>query len=276
MRLRSRSFGMFAMLGVLFGMMPVSVTHAERVNMPGVSLIRGTTSSSVYFLGANRLRYVFPNEKTYFTWHSNFDDVVAISDADLANIQIDGNITYRPGEKMVKINSDPKVYMVFKTGELRWVPTEAMAQELYGADWATKIDDVPDSFFGNYSVGTAVTEEEVAAVGADTFVNNAIAEASSETEDFNFVMSDVYGVNIGESSYGGKLGGTFEVYTGDTVSFENDDTQDHTATADDNTWDTGTLHSGDASSHRFTKVGTYPYHCKYHPEMTGTITVIDR
>lgn len=111
---------------------------------------------AVYYYAADGKRYVFPNEKTYFTWYSGFSSVKTITDAELAAIMIGGNVTYRPGVKMVKITTDPKVYAVAKGGKLRHVPTEACAVTLYGANWKTMIEDVPDGFFVNYTVGTAI------------------------------------------------------------------------------------------------------------------------
>ncbi len=111
---------------------------------------------AVYYYAADGKRYVFPNEKTYFTWYSGFGTVKTITDAELAAIMIGGNVTYRPGVKMVKITTDPKVYAVAKGGKLRHVPTEACAITLYGANWNTQIEDVPDGFFVNYSVGSPI------------------------------------------------------------------------------------------------------------------------
>jgi hypothetical protein len=74
---------------------------------------------------------------------------------------IGGNATYRPGVKMVKITTDPKVYAVAKGGVLRHVSSESIAASLYGADWNRSIDDVPDAFFADYRLG-----EPIAAVSA--------------------------------------------------------------------------------------------------------------
>lgn len=119
-------------------------------------LIKSASGLSVYYYGADGKRYVFPNEKTYKTWYSDFSGVKEISDVELGGITIGGNVTYKPGVKMVKITTDPKVYAVSAGGVLRWVSTEAIAASLYGADWASKIDDIPDAFFINYTVGEPI------------------------------------------------------------------------------------------------------------------------
>jgi hypothetical protein len=58
----------------------------------------------------------------------------------------------------VKITTDPKVYAVAKGGVLRHVGSESVAAALYGADWAQRIDDVPDPFFVNYALGSPILE----------------------------------------------------------------------------------------------------------------------
>ncbi|MBI4457398.1 hypothetical protein HY633_00350 [Candidatus Uhrbacteria bacterium] len=116
-----------------------------------------TLSAAVYYVGGDGKRYVFPNEKTYKTWYADFSQVVTITPAELTALGIGGNVTYKPGAKMVKITTDPKVYAVGKGGALRWVTSEAVAVALYGSAWNTKIDDVPDAFFTNYKTGTDIT-----------------------------------------------------------------------------------------------------------------------
>jgi hypothetical protein len=120
-------------------------------------LIKGSLPA-VYYCGKDGKRYVFVNSRVYFTWYPDFSGVQIISDTDLANIPLGGNITYRPGVKMVKIQTDPKVYAVARGGVLRWVETEAIAARLYGANWNKMVDYIPDAFFVNYKVGTPITE----------------------------------------------------------------------------------------------------------------------
>lgn len=129
---------------------------AARAALPAAgSLIKGSLPA-VYYLGSDNKRYVFPNEKTYKTWYADFSTVVTVTDVELASVAIGGNATYRPGVKMVKITTDPKVYAVGAGGTLRHVATEAVASALYGASWAGMVEDVPDAFFVNYTLGSAV------------------------------------------------------------------------------------------------------------------------
>jgi hypothetical protein len=121
------------------------------------SLIRTADSTSVYYCGADGKRYSFPNAQTYATWYKDYSGIQLITPEDLANIRLGGNVTYRPGVKLVKIQTDPKVYAVEGNGTLRWITTPEIAAKYYGASWAKNVGDVPDAFFTNYRIGEAIT-----------------------------------------------------------------------------------------------------------------------
>ena len=48
---------------------------------------------AVYYLGANGKRFVFPNEKTYKTWYSDFSSVQTVSSTEMSSYTIGGNAT---------------------------------------------------------------------------------------------------------------------------------------------------------------------------------------
>src|SRR3990172_4354464 len=54
------------------------------------------------------------------------------------------------------------------------------------------------------------------------------------------------------------------VEAGETLTWSNDGALPHTATADDGSFDTGTLDPGDSDSVRIDEPGTYPYYCTLH------------
>jgi plastocyanin len=60
---------------------------------------------------------------------------------------------------------------------------------------------------------------------------------------------------------------------GDIITFTNSDSAPHTATLDDGSCSTGNIGSGGSDGLAFTAAGTYPFHCKIHTQMKGTITV---
>lgn len=108
---------------------------------------------AVYYVGTDARRYAFPNAKTYATWYDGFGTVKVITASEMAALQLAGNVTYRPGTRLVKVTTDPKVYAVERGGVLRPVASESVAVGLYGSSWNTKVDDVPDEFFSAYALG---------------------------------------------------------------------------------------------------------------------------
>jgi plastocyanin len=102
------------------------------------------------------------------------------------------------------------------------------------------------------------TEGEEATEGEDETApsGDAVRSARVEIEDFAY---DPDPVTIEE---GGK------------VTWINRDSAPHTATAEDGSFDTGTLEEGKLGSASFKEVGAYEYICTIHPEMHGTVEVV--
>ena len=67
--------------------------------------------------------------------------------------------------------------------------------------------------------------------------------------------------------------GQITVAPGTTVTWTNEGPSPHTTTADDGSWDSGTLQQGEDFSFTFDKPGTYTYHCSIHPDMTASVKV---
>lgn len=65
------------------------------------------------------------------------------------------------------------------------------------------------------------------------------------------------------------------VQVGGKVIWQNQDAAPHTATADDGSWDTGTIEQGKIGSETFKEPGTFGYFCEIHPTMHGTVEVVE-
>jgi plastocyanin len=59
------------------------------------------------------------------------------------------------------------------------------------------------------------------------------------------------------------------------VIWLNQDSTEHTATLDDGSFGTGALAEGKLESESFKTPGTYAFHCEIHPEMKGTVEVVE-
>ncbi|HEY8296863.1 MAG TPA: cupredoxin family copper-binding protein [Candidatus Baltobacteraceae bacterium] len=63
------------------------------------------------------------------------------------------------------------------------------------------------------------------------------------------------------------------IKSGQTVEWINDDSVQHSATADDHSWNSGELAQGASWSKTFTAAGTYTYYCDDHEFMKAEIDV---
>ncbi|MDD4412885.1 MAG: hypothetical protein PHR00_04550 [Patescibacteria group bacterium] len=131
---------------------PVSKVHAATDG----DLVKKSNSRAVYYLNGGKL-FVFPNEATYFSWYSDWNSVKVISDSEFSTFSFGGNVTVRPGTKLVKVPDFNTVYAVEPNGTLRSIVSEANAIALWGTNWAKSVIDVAPSFFTNYTVGQPLT-----------------------------------------------------------------------------------------------------------------------
>ena len=148
----------FLAFSLVFAAVGTADTSAKTALSAG-TLIKGTNNPTVYYYAEDNKRYVFPNSYTFYSWFDDFSNVVEINDDELPLYSLGGNVRYKPGALLVKVQTSPKVYAVGNNGLLRWIKTEALAQALYGENWSLLVDDVPDSFFVNYDVGDPIEGE---------------------------------------------------------------------------------------------------------------------
>ena len=151
----------FALLMSPIGIYGKNISWAQSsANTLSGKVIKIKGFQSLYYIGSDNKRYVFPNEKTYYSWYNDFSNVTEINPEDISNVALAGNVQYKPGALLLKIQTDPKVYAVSSNGVIRWVKTENIAKQLYSDKWNLLVDDVPDAFFANYVVGTPIAAND--------------------------------------------------------------------------------------------------------------------
>lgn len=132
------------------------IHDGDLIKIPDDNDASTLSDTAVYYYATNGKRYVFPNEKVYYTWYPDFSKVQIIPIDQMGLIPIGGNITYKAGSKLVKFQTDAKTYLPTKGGVLRWVQTEEAARGLFGDNWNTKVDDISEAFYVNYTFGNPV------------------------------------------------------------------------------------------------------------------------
>jgi hypothetical protein len=138
------------------GGLAVGVNVGDLIKIPDDGDAKTLNDTAVYYYGKNGRRFVFPNEKVYFTWYKDFSNVKVIPLDQMSLIPIGSNVTYKPASKLVKFQTDTKTYLPTKGGVLRWVKTEESAKGLFGNDWNTKVDDITEAFYVNYKFGNPI------------------------------------------------------------------------------------------------------------------------
>jgi len=116
-------------------------------------------------------------------------------------------------------------------------------------------DDKADTATGDES---AATTSPTSAGNAAAPSGEAVRAAKVEIIDFAYDPDPV------------------RIQAGGKVIWANLDSAPHTATAEDETFDTGTIEEGKIKSEIFKEPGTYAYICEIHPTMHGTVEVVEK
>jgi len=194
--------------------LPVSVGAAVGAG----DLVKVDGSSAVYYIDADNIKHVFPNEPTYKSWYRDFSSVQTITATELSGFARGGNVTVRPGTKLITSPDEVTVYAVEPGGVLRSIVSEANAIDLYGANWARRVIDVVPSFMVNYTTGSALTVGEypvgtLVQMTGDTDVyyydgtNYRMFEDESALLDNRFSLDDVVTTDMTITAGGTEISG---------------------------------------------------------------------
>jgi len=156
------------------------VPTASAATIAAGDLIKAS-GAAVYYYAADGKRYTFPTESTFLTWYKGWSSVSVktITDNELSAIDLGGNVVVRPGTKLIKIATVPKVFAVMPKGKLAWVNSEATAKAIFGDNWNKNIVVIPDGFWTNYTdsgvalSGTVYPEGALVKYGTDIYYVNA-------------------------------------------------------------------------------------------------------
>jgi hypothetical protein len=149
------------LLALFFSFNVGSVRSAEKDYEPGDLIkIEGVKGAAVYEIGDDGKKYVYPDQKTYETWHNDFSDVKAVSTEEIDKFEDGGIITVQPGSTLITHENTNKVYAVADDGKLLHVPSEAKAEELFGKDWSKNVKDVDPGIF---ATSYTDTQQEISA-----------------------------------------------------------------------------------------------------------------
>lgn len=238
------------------------------------------TSSSLFYLGNDLHRYIFPNSATYMSWYDNFDNVVEVEENILNHTPIGGLVTVKPGgQTWIKIQSDPKVYTVSNGGVLHWISSEAIARELAGNDWVSRIIDLPDTVFAGYTMGMPIDIFNPSLDFDTNLATTVNADKDLNEPEYVKIMSDPFSRELTVSDQQATI------YVGEVVHFENTSTDQYPEViikGDNGLWSSGLIESGGDFITHFYETGFYHYTCRNAYDIDvpinsscGTVTVVN-
>jgi plastocyanin len=111
-----------------------------------------------------------------------------------------------------------------------------------------------------------------AAASAEAPTAATSAEASSAGGGVCTATTDPGTVTV-EIRQRAFIPGRVEAGVGDVITLQNADGVPHTATLDDGSCTTENLGQDASGSLTFSAAGEYPFFCRVHPDMTGTIVI---
>lgn len=142
---------------------------------PG-DILKGSLHS-VYVIGRDGRKYVFPTEVELMSWFADVDadgvptpfrsgthicgTVPELSDEAYAAIPLGGRtVTIRPGVHVLRIGSIPDAFWLVSRGNMLRPVSEGVARAIYGSSFDRRIYVIEDGFFGNYHLGSEVRTPE--------------------------------------------------------------------------------------------------------------------
>lgn len=276
-------------------MMAVS-SQAFALSFPSVAglehgtLIKSSSSSTVYYFGVDDVRYGFPNESTFFTWYDDFSEVITISTSQMNDIPFGGMVTYKPqlgndgiSTRLLKLASQPTVYVPLANGMLAALKNVDYASAIFDTSWPSYVDVLPDALASNYLIlsGFLSTSVEFVEDNGYTIADDKAITRSSGVmmyeEPLRFAGYDEAGSckTTGTCCDDGYCGfNMVKVDQGDTIKFVNYTNESLTVREEDGLWTTGEMAPGDIMVVRInSEKGTYSFRADEDSSMTGVLVV---
>lgn len=224
---------------------------AYEVIQPG-DLMRSESSTAVYYLGEDEMRYVFPDDATYFSWYTDFDDVQWVSNETLNLYPLGGIVMHQPGSSLLSIASNNTYYAIEHGGILRPLASADIAAELYGMEYKEFVTELPETFFGHYTLGSVV---EFAGQ-----YNKTAAMNESATISHDLGLQAPLQLSIEEEGFSQP---TVEIEPNTAIKWTNNLDEAASVTEWDRIWGSGTLQPGESYIRYFIELGTWHYYSQY-------------
>jgi plastocyanin len=274
---------------------------AIAVDDSGNILVAGSSFGSGTEYDYATIKY-YPNGDT--AWVRRYNGPANDNDRASA-IAVDGfgNVYVSGASIPAGTNVDYTTIKYYPNGDTAWVRRYNGPGNSYDQALAIAIDDSGNVYVSGESYGGIGTESDYATIKYDPNGNTAWvirynAPANSRDRAYAIAIDGSANVYVtGITIISGTdwdcatikyvqgiscvsiidlafVPGADTITVGDSVRWTNNGGVLHSSTSDaKSAWDSDTLYPGESFTFQFNSAGSYPYHCKFHPSMTGTIVV---
>jgi hypothetical protein len=142
-----------------FATTPVLVSAAESAKSVIGHLVKSSGSPTVYFAAQDGSRYAFVGSGTYFSWFDDFATVQTISNAAIAQMPLGGDVLYKPGSRLLKVASSPKIYQIGNDGSVHWIESEDILVSAYGSHWQQQVTVISATDLADYPQGAPIPDQ---------------------------------------------------------------------------------------------------------------------
>ena len=133
---------------------PDRIEIKDTIIRPG-DVITSEGLPNSYYVGLDNKRYVFTTAEAYNTWYPKASPVKLLERKKLESVPLGGNATYRPGMRVITLDTDTSYYVVAHGGVLRKV-SESLLRTYYGSAWRERLDNLPEYYRADYRLGEPV------------------------------------------------------------------------------------------------------------------------
>jgi plastocyanin len=217
--------------------------------------------------------------------------VNTVRDRSLALLKVGDIKSAEPLVQEISVLSNQILNGVDVNGDGIILPIPGSGGVLTSYQHAQLMASIPLAFPGNETATAPGTVHDHTATPAPVVLTSPVASSKTPVASGNPTTAAVANPTTAAASGSNALGGPGQEITMDITGFKfaknpitikagtkvtwtNRDSAPHTATADNSSWDSGILQTGQSFSFVFNKPGQVTYHCEVHPNMTATIIVV--
>jgi len=119
-------------------------------------VFKGEHYATVFILQDGQRR-PYLDESSYYTWYRDFSNVRTVTDVTLTAYLIGSPVLPSPGRILVKLDSEPEVYLADSKNTLHHIMSEEDAKTLLGPAWDTFVYSLPSTVFKYYVIGESIS-----------------------------------------------------------------------------------------------------------------------